>query len=62
VCRWLIPASDECDAEQHEACEISGGRTDLHWGEIGDNISVEYLLLIEHASKEIISFPKLHKG
>ena len=31
--------------EQREACEISGGGTGLHWDEIDEDISVEYLLL-----------------
>ncbi len=31
--------------EQREAYEISGGGTGLHWDEIDEDISVEYLLL-----------------
>ena len=31
--------------EQREAYEISGGGTSLHWDEIDEDISVEYLLL-----------------
>lgn len=31
--------------EQRQAYEISGGGTGLHWDEIDEDISVEYLLL-----------------
>jgi hypothetical protein len=31
--------------EQRESYEISGGGTGLHWDEIDEDISVEYLLL-----------------
>jgi hypothetical protein len=32
-------------SEQRESYEISGGGTGLHWDEIDEDISVEYLLL-----------------
>jgi len=40
-----FPRLLEATPEQREAYEISGGGTGLHWDEIDEDISVEYLLL-----------------
>jgi len=40
-----FPRLLEATPEQRESYEISGGGTGLHWDEIDEDISVEYLLL-----------------
>jgi hypothetical protein len=40
-----FPRLLDATPEQREAYEISGGGTGLHWDEIDEDISVEYLLL-----------------
>jgi hypothetical protein len=40
-----FPRLLDATPEQRESYEISGGGTGLHWDEIDEDISVEYLLL-----------------